>query len=371
MSLQRPPKIGKGVYSTGDSNGESESSDQKESSKSLRENIFWSPSDKNPRVYMDISINGSAVGRLIIKLFRDIVPKTCENFRALCTGEKGLGVGGYPLNYQGTYFHNVRPGFVCQGGDFVTGNGIGGPSIYGSFFEDENHNISHSERGILSMVNKGPNTNGSQFFITFTDTKWLDKKHVAFGKVLNATDILKQIENCGTPSGVTTKLIKIEKCGQLNKPIITPQDFAKYLEKIEKEKQKCIKECEKKALSLGWLKADKKQQRVAKVLNVWLEKEEISKKWEKKGIVAESVMATVIGYDAKNFDKENPEVFVPMIVLKFKKGYQKIRKFKIAEIQSRMGGPKESNAVIQANVTVSPDVKSAKTFDETKHSQSL
>eukprot|EP00943_MAST-04B_sp_MAST-4B-sp1_P006938 g6938.t1 len=151
--------------------------------KTVNEKIFWPPSDKNKRVFLDISIDGLAVGRLIIKLFDNIVPKTCENFRALCTGEKGLGAGGYVLNYQGTYIHNITPGFMCQGGDFVTGTGTGGPSIYGVFFDDENHNVSHSERGIVSMVNKGPNTNGSQFFITFTDTKWLDDTHVAFGKV--------------------------------------------------------------------------------------------------------------------------------------------------------------------------------------------
>ena len=158
MSLQRPPKVGKGVYSTGGSKG-GPSQVVKRSRRSLYVKIFFGLKRQESPVYMDISIN-VCCGRLIIKLFRDIVPNLRKFSGSMHRGE-GPGVGGCPLNYQGTYFHNVRPGFVCQGG-VVTGTGIGGPSIC-SFFEDENHNISHSERGILSMVNKGPNTNDHSF----------------------------------------------------------------------------------------------------------------------------------------------------------------------------------------------------------------
>ncbi len=363
--LQRPAKAPEGVYTT---------DDEKKEKKPLKDKIFWAPSDKNKRVFMDVSIDGSAIGRLIIKLFDDIVPKTCENFRALCTGEKGLGIGGYRLHYLGTYIHNITPGFMCQGGDFVTGGGVGGPSIYGTFFDDENHEVSHAERGIISMVNKGPNTNGSQFFITFTDTKWLDNTHVAFGKILNVSDILKKIEDCGTPHGVTRKKVKIDKCGQLLKPMITPQEYKTYLDDLEKIRQKCIKKCEKEAFYLGWFKRDKKKKEKGKVLNVWLEKEEISKKWEKKGIVAECVEANVLDYDAVNRDKENPDIYIGLVVLKFKKGYPKIRKLEISEIQKRLAGPKnggggaDNQIFIATNISEesSLGVKTSESIDEEK-----
>ena len=183
----------------------------------------------NPVCFFDITADGQPLGRIEMTLRADVVPKTAENFRALCTGEKGFG-------YKGSPFHRVITQFMCQGGDFVTGGGTGGPSIYGIFFDDENHDVSHSERGIVSMVNKGPNTNGSQFFITFTDTKWLDDTHVAFGKILNVSDILKKIEDCGTTHGVTRKKVKIDKCGQLLKPMITPQEYKTYLDDLEKIK---------------------------------------------------------------------------------------------------------------------------------------
>lgn len=169
----------------------------------------------NAKVFFDMSIGGQPAGRIVMELFSDDVPKTAENFRALCTGEKGVGKSGKALHFKGTPFHRVIPNFMCQGGDITLGNGYGGESIYGEKFADENFKHKHTGPGILSMANAGPNSNGSQFFLTTATTSWLDGKHVVFGKVVEGMDVVKKIEAVGSQSGATRQPVKIEDSGQL------------------------------------------------------------------------------------------------------------------------------------------------------------
>jgi peptidylprolyl isomerase len=162
-----------------------------------------------------MSIGGQPAGRIVMELFSDDVPKTAENFRALCTGEKGIGKRGKALHFKGSHFHRVIPQFMCQGGDFTAGNGTGGESIYGEKFADENFKHKHTGEGFLSMANAGPNTNGSQFFLTTVATPWLDGRHVVFGRVVEGMDVVKKIEAVGSQSGATRQPVKIEDSGQL------------------------------------------------------------------------------------------------------------------------------------------------------------
>lgn len=169
----------------------------------------------NPKVALDVTIGGEPAGTITIELFADVVPKTAENFRALCTGEKGMGKSGKPLSYAGSPFHRIIPGFMIQGGDFTRGNGTGGESIYGEKFADENFQLKHTEAGILSMANAGPNTNGSQFFITVDATPWLDGKHVVFGKVVEGMDVVEAMEAQGSRSGGTKTEVVLAGCRAL------------------------------------------------------------------------------------------------------------------------------------------------------------
>ncbi|KAE8009923.1 hypothetical protein FH972_006328 [Carpinus fangiana] len=170
---------------------------------------------KNPKVFFDILIGRAKAGRVVMELFADVTPKTAENFRALCTGEKGIGISGKRLHYKGSPFHRIIPNFMCQGGDFTRGSGTGGESIYGLKFEDENFKLKHTGPGILSMANAGPHSNGSQFFICTDKTSWLDGKHVVFGKVVDGYTVVKEMEKVGSDGGYTKELVVIEDCGQI------------------------------------------------------------------------------------------------------------------------------------------------------------
>lgn len=160
----------------------------------------------NPKPWFDIEIDGEPAGRIVMQVRADVVPKTAKNFVELCQGTHGFG-------YKGSPFHRVIPGFMCQGGDFTNQDGTGGKSIYGEKFEDENFKLKHTGKGILSMANAGPGTNGSQFFLCTAKTPWLDGKHVVFGKVVEGIDVVDKIEAVGSGGGTTSKPVTISDCG--------------------------------------------------------------------------------------------------------------------------------------------------------------
>ncbi|KAA1476452.1 hypothetical protein DENSPDRAFT_843423 [Dentipellis sp. KUC8613] len=157
-------------------------------------------------VFFDVAIDSKPTGRIVFRLFDDVVPKTSQNFRELATGQHGFG-------YSGSTFHRIIPGFMLQGGDFTRHNGTGGKSIYGEKFADENFHLKHTKPGLLSMANAGPNTNGSQFFITTVVTSWLDGKHVVFGEVVDGMDVVKKVEAVGSDSGRPKSTVTITSSG--------------------------------------------------------------------------------------------------------------------------------------------------------------
>ena len=153
------------------------------------------------KVFFDIHKNGQPAGRLVFGLFGNTVPKTAANFATLADGSAGIGLSGKPLAYKGSKFHRIIRDFMAQGGDFTKDNGTGGESIYGAKFEDENFILKHTKPGLLSMANSGADTNGSQFFMTFVETPWLDGKHVVFGEVLEGWEILGEMNRLGSRDG--------------------------------------------------------------------------------------------------------------------------------------------------------------------------
>lgn len=163
------------------------------------------------KVVFQIDVDGETKGEITIGLFGNVVPKTANNFRALCTGENGVGTSGKKLTFEGSKFHRIIPQFMIQGGDFTNHDGTGGESIYGRRFDDENFKVDH-DVGALSMANAGPNTNGSQFFITTAPTPWLNGRHTVFGKIVDNMDLVKLIESYGSSSGAPSKLVTISKC---------------------------------------------------------------------------------------------------------------------------------------------------------------
>ena len=170
----------------------------------------------NPHVFFDIAQGDEKLGRIVMQLYADVTPKTAENFRSLCTGEKGTGVMGKPLHYKGCTFHRVIKDFMIQGGDFTNGDGTGGESIYGEKFPDENFKVKHTRGGLLSMANAGPGTNGSQFFITSRETPHLDGTHVVFGHVVEGMDVVRKIEDVPKNSSDKPDVdVVIEDCGQM------------------------------------------------------------------------------------------------------------------------------------------------------------
>ncbi|CAG9311510.1 unnamed protein product [Blepharisma stoltei] len=167
------------------------------------------------KVFFDITIDDKYEGRIIFGLYGKVVPKTVENFRALCTGENGVNGEGIPLHYKGSTFHMIVPGLMIQGGDFTRGDGSGGESIYARRFDDENFALSHKAAGILSMGNLGPNCNSSLFIVTTKPAPLLDGRNVVFGEVIEGYDVVKKIESKGSLDGTQSAKVVISDSGEL------------------------------------------------------------------------------------------------------------------------------------------------------------
>jgi len=191
---------------------------------------------KNPHVFLDISVGSAKAGRMVFELFADVVPKTAENFRCLCTGD--FYERNPKLYLKNSIFHRIIKGFMAQGGDTTNHNGTGGVSVYGKSFKDENFRIRHTVRGMLSMANAGPNTNGSQFFITFKEAPHLDGKHVGFGRLVSGMEVLYKME--GVPTNNSDKplgQVTITDCGEVQ--LVNDEKEEKELkEKLKQEAEK-------------------------------------------------------------------------------------------------------------------------------------
>ena len=181
-----------------------------------------------PLVWMDVTCNGWIAGRLIFELFYDTVPKTCENFRAIAAADGPISSTGKPLTYKGCAFHRIIPDFVAQGGDITNGDGTGGDSIYGRTFPDENFVHTHCDAGCLSMANSKPNTNSSQFFITFGEQPHLDNVHVVFGKMVRGEAALELIKQAGTSGGTPKQKVIIEDCGTCSRSVLAEPEYAHH-----------------------------------------------------------------------------------------------------------------------------------------------
>ncbi|KAM9005063.1 probable inactive peptidyl-prolyl cis-trans isomerase-like 6 isoform X1 [Sarcophilus harrisii] len=168
---------------------------------------------KHPLVFFEVTVNKRIIGRLIFELYADVCPKTCENFRTLCTGKAGFSQSGIKLHYKNTIFHRLVKNGWLQGGDIYMGKGDGGESIYGPTFEDENFIVPHDKRGVLGMANKGRHTNGSQFYITLQKAPYLDRKYVAFGQLIEGTRVLQILEVADTTNERPIYACRITDCG--------------------------------------------------------------------------------------------------------------------------------------------------------------
>uniref|UniRef100_A0A8B9RL91 Peptidyl-prolyl cis-trans isomerase n=1 Tax=Astyanax mexicanus TaxID=7994 RepID=A0A8B9RL91_ASTMX len=240
---------------------------------------------QRPRCFFDIGISNTLAGRVVIELFADVCPKTCENFRCLCTGERGVGkTTQKPLHYKGCLFHRIVKDFMIQGGDFSEGNGRGGESIYGGFFEDESFSVKHNKEFLLSMANRGKDTNGSQFFITTKPTPHLDGIHVVFGQVISGQDVIQVIESQKTDANSRPYAeVKVLNCGEL-----IPKSKAKK-EKKKKKQQSSSESSDSSASSSDSSseseeldKEDKKQKKKHKKEQKKKKKEQKHKKKKEK-----------------------------------------------------------------------------------------